>query len=92
MNIVKPKKIPLRKCIVTGNQHPKQELIRVVRSATGEVTVDPTGKVRGHGVYLERNIDTILKAQKKHLLNRALETQVPDTIYEELIHIVEDKA
>lgn len=40
----KHKKIPLRKCVVTGEMKPKKELIRVVRSKEGEISVDPTGK------------------------------------------------
>ena len=49
---MKQKKIPMRKCVITGEQQPKKDLIRVVRGTDGEVSVDPTGKKNGRGVYL----------------------------------------
>ncbi|MTL67935.1 DUF448 domain-containing protein, partial [Turicibacter sanguinis] len=48
---MKQKKIPMRKCVITGEQQPKKDLIRVVRGTDGEVSVDPTGKKNGRGVY-----------------------------------------
>ena len=67
------KKVPLRKCVVTNTQHPKNELIRVVRLQTGEVIVDTTGKARGHGAYLCRDAKVIELARKKKTLDKALE-------------------
>lgn len=78
------KKVPLRKCVVTNTQHPKSELIRVVRLSTGEVVIDTTGKARGHGAYLSRDAKVIELAKKKKTLDKALEVTVPDEIYEEL--------
>ena len=46
------KKVPLRKCIVTGEMKPKKELVRIVRSKEGEVSIDLTGKKSGRGAYL----------------------------------------
>ena len=78
------KKIPLRKCVATGEQLPKKELIRVVRKKEGEVFVDPTGKMNGRGAYLKRSLEAIEIAQKKGVLKRALEVDIPDSVYEEL--------
>lgn len=78
------KKIPLRKCIATQEQLPKKELIRVVRNKEGEVFVDATGKMNGRGAYLKRSLEAIDIAQKKGLLKRSLEVDIPDEIYEEL--------
>ena len=78
------KKIPLRKCVATGEQLPKKELIRVVRNKEGEVFVDPMGKMNGRGAYLKRSLEAIEIAQKKGVLKRALEVDIPDSIYEEL--------
>lgn len=83
------KKIPLRKCLATGEQCPKKELIRVVRSKEGEVFVDPTGKKNGRGAYLKRSKEAIEIAKKKKVLNRALEVEVPETIFEELMNYVQ---
>ena len=62
------KKIPLRKCLATGEQLPKKELIRVVRNKEGEVFVDPTGKKNGRGAYLKRSQEAIDIAKKKKVL------------------------
>ena len=82
---MKEKKIPLRKCIITGEQHPKGEMFRVVRTPEGDVVIDLTGKVRGHGAYVSKDKKVIELARKKKTLNRALEIEVPDKIYDELI-------
>lgn len=78
------KKTPLRRCVATGEQLPKKELIRVVRNKEGEIFVDPTGKANGRGAYLKRSQEAIDLARKKGVLNRAFKMEVPDEIYEEL--------
>ena len=78
------KKIPLRTCIVSKEKLPKQELIRVVRTPNDEVIVDLSGKANGRGAYLKKDLDVIEKAKKTGVLNRHLEVNVPDTIYDEL--------
>jgi predicted RNA-binding protein YlxR (DUF448 family) len=78
------KKVPLRRCIATGEQLPKKELIRVVKNKEGEVFVDPTGKANGRGAYLKRSKEAIALARKKGILKRALGVEIPDEIYEEL--------
>ena len=78
------KKVPLRKCVATGEQLPKKELIRIVRNKEGEVSVDPTGKKNGRGAYLKRSLEAIELAKKKKILNRVLDAEIPEEIYEEL--------
>ncbi|MBR6690797.1 MAG: YlxR family protein [Bacilli bacterium] len=78
------KKIPMRSCVVTGEKLPKKELIRVVRTPEGNVIVDESGKANGRGAYLKKSIETFDKAQKTKILNKKLEVEVPDSIYEEL--------
>ena len=82
---MKEKKIPLRKCVITGEQHPKSEMFRVVRTPEGDVVIDLVGKVKGHGAYVSKDRKVIEMARKKKTLNRALEIEVPETIYDELI-------
>ena len=79
------KKVPMRKCVITGNQFPKKDLLRVVREPDGKITLDDTGKVRGHGVYLCKDETVIKQAMKKHILDRYLEVPVPEEIYLELL-------
>ncbi len=85
---MKVKKIPYRTCVVTKEKLPKQELIRVVRTPEGTVIVDSTGKANGRGAYLKKDIATFEKAQQNKVLNRHLETEVPDTIFEQLKELV----
>lgn len=85
---MKEKKIPLRKCVITNEQHPKSEMFRVVRTQDGEIVVDLTGKVRGHGAYVCKDKKVIDLAEKKRTLDRALEKQVPSEIYEQLRNLL----
>ncbi|MDD2591385.1 MAG: YlxR family protein [Erysipelotrichaceae bacterium] len=84
------RKIPLRKCLATQEQLPKKELIRIVRSVDGKVLVDKTGKVNGRGAYLKKSIDAIALAKKTNVLRRALECEIPDSIYTELLEVVNE--
>jgi uncharacterized protein len=82
------KKIPLRKCVATGEMHPKKEMTRVVRSKEGEVSVDLTGKKSGRGAYVSKSEDAIALARKKKVLDNQLEVKIPEEIYDELIRVV----
>jgi len=82
------KKIPLRKCVATGEMLPKKDMIRVVRSKEGEVFVDLTGKKSGRGAYVSKSENAIEMARKKKVLDKQLEVKVPGEIYEELVHAV----
>jgi len=78
------KKIPMRSCVITGEKLPKKELIRVVRTPEGNVIVDESGKANGRGAYLKKSVETFEKAKKSKILNKKLEVEVPDSIYDEL--------
>lgn len=82
------KKIPLRSCVITKEKLPKKELIRVVRTKEG-VVIDLTGKQNGRGAYIKKDKDIINKAKTNKALNRALETDVPEKIYEELLNLID---
>lgn len=78
------KKIPLRKCLATNEQLPKKELLRIVKDKDGVVSIDVTGRSNGRGAYLKPSLEAIELAEKRHLLDRALEVSVPSSIYEQL--------
>ena len=82
------KKIPMRSCVITSEKLPKKELIRVVRTPEGNVIVDDTGKANGRGAYLKLDKEVFEKARKSKILNKKLEIEVPDSIYDELINKV----
>ncbi len=81
---MKTRKIPMRTCVVTREKCEKKELVRVVRTPEGTVEVDTTGKKNGKGAYLKLSSLVIQKARKNKALDRALEVEVPEVIYEEL--------
>lgn len=83
------KKVPMRKCVATGEMRPKKELVRIVRSKEGEVSVDPTGKKSGRGAYLSKDKEAVLLAKKKHILANQLEVSIDDSIYEDLLELIE---
>ena len=82
------KKVPMRTCVVTREQFPKHELIRVIRTPEGEVTVDTKGKANGRGAYLKKDKEVILKAQKSKVLDKMLEVSVPEEIYAMLLELI----
>jgi predicted RNA-binding protein YlxR (DUF448 family) len=85
----KVKKIPLRKCVVTNERFEKKQLIRIVKSPEGIVSVDLTGKANGRGAYVSKSKAVITQAKKTKVLERHLETPIPDAIYEQLLSLVE---
>lgn len=85
---MKTKKIPMRSCVVTREKLPKQELIRVVKTKDNVVTIDLTGKANGRGAYLKKDKQVFEKAKKTKILDKILETEISDEIYDELNKIL----
>ncbi|MBQ2657226.1 MAG: YlxR family protein [Erysipelotrichaceae bacterium] len=82
------KKIPMRRCLATNQSFPKKDLLRVVRTPEGEIKVDLTGKQNGKGAYISRSMEALQIARNKKVLNRALETEIPEEIYQEIERII----
>lgn len=78
------KKIPLRKCVVTQEQLPKKDLLRVVRTPEMNVVVDLKGKMNGRGAYLKKDVSVVELAKKKGSLEKALEVKIDDEVYESI--------
>ncbi len=83
------KKIPIRTCIGCNEGKPKKELIRVVKTAEGEVSIDFTGKKNGRGAYICPNISCLEKAIKTKRLSRAFEMPIENEVYERLREEIE---
>ena len=81
---MKPKKVPMRMCVGCREMKPKRELIRVVRSAEGEIRVDTTSKAPGRGAYLCPNQACLERAVKTRALERALEGKIDETVWARL--------
>lgn len=79
-----PKKIPMRQCLGCREMKPKPELLRVVRSPEGEISLDTRGKKPGRGAYICPDPECLRKAVKSRALDRALEMKIPDEVMERL--------
>jgi len=78
------KKIPMRQCLGCREMKPKRELIRVVRSPEGEISLDFKGKASGRGAYVCPDAQCLKKAVKARALERAFSCQIPQEIYDKL--------
>ena len=85
---MKVKKIPMRSCVVTNERLPKSELLRIVRTPEGMVKADLTGKLNGRGAYIKKDVNVLKTAKDKKILERALETQINEGVYEEIEKVI----
>ena len=81
---MKQKKIPMRQCLGCREAKPKKELIRVVRSPEGQISLDFKGKASGRGAYICHDPQCLKKAIRSKALERAFSTQIPPEIYDTL--------
>ena len=78
------KKIPMRMCTGCGQMKPKKELVRVVKSPEGEISLDLTGKKPGRGAYVCRSADCLKAARKARRLERAFSCQISAELYDRM--------
>ena len=86
---MKVKKIPMRTCVVTKESFPKRELLRVVRQPDGSVVIDLNGKINGRGKKKKKDIAVYEKARKSRILDKKLECNISDEVYDEIKEICE---
>ncbi len=89
--MLKKRKIPQRMCTGCMEMKPKKELIRIVKSKDGEVSVDMTGKKPGRGAYICKSVECLEKAVKQKRLEKNLEIKVDDELYNKLRNEVTDE-
>ncbi|RPF47766.1 hypothetical protein EDD70_0566 [Hydrogenoanaerobacterium saccharovorans] len=75
------RKVPLRMCSGCGEMKPKKELIRVVKSPEGVISLDTVGKKPGRGAYVCNNIECLKKARKTRRFERSFSCQIPEEVY-----------
>lgn len=78
------KKIPMRQCLGCREMKPKKELIRVVRSPEGDISLDFKGKAPGRGAYICPNAQCLKKAVRARALEKAFSAQIHEEVYEKL--------
>ncbi|MBR0113339.1 MAG: YlxR family protein [Clostridia bacterium] len=76
--------VPMRKCTGCNEMKPKKELVRVVRSPEGEISIDLTGKKPGRGAYVCKSKECLEKARKAKRLQKAFSCEIPDEIFEKM--------
>ena len=79
---MKPRKIPMRQCLGCNEHKPKAELIRIVRSPEGVVSLDLTGKKSGRGAYICRDIKCLKKVRKSGRVAHNLECEISPEVYD----------
>ena len=86
---MKVKKVPQRLCVACQSVGAKRELLRIVRSPEGQVSLDPSGKKPGRGVYLCKTRECLEKAIKEKLLQKALRIGIDEAIRQDLLKELE---
>lgn len=81
---MKTKKLPLRMCLGCGEMADKRDMIRLVKSPEGEISLDFTGKKSGRGAYICKKLECFEKAQKARRFEKSLSCRIDNKIYEEL--------
>ena len=79
--MMKTKKIPMRMCLGCGGMKPKRELIRVVKSKEGDISLDLTGKKSGRGAYICKSVECFEKARKARKFERSFSCVISEDIY-----------
>ena len=79
--MMKTKKIPMRMCLGCGEMKPKRELIRVVKSKEGDISLDLTGKKSGRGAYICKSVECFEKARKARKFERSFSCMISEDIY-----------
>lgn len=81
---MKQRKIPMRSCVGCLESKPKKELIRIVRSPEGEISLDPVGKKPGRGAYICPSVECLKKARKGRKLEKSFSCEVSPEVYQAL--------
>lgn len=78
------KRVPIRQCMGCREHKPRTEMIRVVRSPEGVVSLDENGKKPGRGVYLCKEPECRKRVKKNRALERSLQTAIPPEVMQAL--------
>ena len=87
---MKKRKIPLRTCVVTNEKLDKRDMLRIVKDKEGNVSIDLTGKMNGRGAYIKRDVKVLDEAIKKRSLEKKLECNISEDIYNNIKNILEN--
>ena len=85
------KKVPLRTCMGCNEKKPKKELVRIVKNKEGQIFIDKTGKLEGRGAYICDSKECLERIVKSKRLEKVLESQISEEVYNNLRGVVVDK-
>lgn len=88
---MKTKKIPMRMCLGCSQMKPKKELVRVVKSPEGEISIDLTGKKSGRGAYICRNAECLRLARKARRLEKSFSCKIDEAVYDRMEEELENE-
>ncbi len=88
---MKPKKLPMRMCLGCGEMKLKKELIRIVKSPEGEISLDFTGKKSGRGAYICHNAECLQKARKARRFEKSFSCKIEESVYEVMTNELESE-
>ena len=87
---MKPRKIPTRQCLGCNEHKPKKELLRVLRTPEGEITLDFTGKKSGRGAYICYDVKCLKRARKSKRIDKSFQVDIPEEIYDKMERELEE--
>ena len=87
----KVKKVPQRKCIACQERDSKKGLMRIVKNKEGQISLDKTGKAEGRGAYICDSVECLEKVVKSKRLEKVLESQISEEVYNNLRGVIVDK-
>jgi predicted RNA-binding protein YlxR (DUF448 family) len=85
------RKMPERQCLGCNEHKPKTELLRVVRSPEGEISLDFTGKKSGRGAYICRDVKCLRRARKSRRIENSLQVSIPEQVYDNMERELENE-
>ena len=88
---MKTRKTPLRMCLGCSEMKPKKELVRVVKSKEGEISLDLTGKKPGRGAYICKSAECFSKARKSRRFEKTFSCKIDEELYDEMERELENE-
>ena len=82
-------KVILRTCAYSRKVFDRKSLFRVVKTPNHEIKIDLSYHLQGRGVYLSKDKETIINAKKRHSLEKILKVVDCQSIYDELIQLLD---
>ena len=78
------KKVPMRQCVGCGEMKSKKEMMRILKTAEGDIVLDVTGKKNGRGAYLCKSDECLKRARKTKGIERSFKMSIPSEVYDNL--------